>query len=142
MKSRVEDSGVHIRQTRVDSIETKDSRISGIRDRIGIMYHAKAVIVTAGTFLSGLIHIGKVHIPAGRAGEEGAYELAESLKTLGFFHGRLKTGTPPRLHRDTIDLSALQGMTLKRAACLWFRIFGKPSPSGFVLSHKDHPPNP
>jgi tRNA uridine 5-carboxymethylaminomethyl modification enzyme len=107
VKSRVEDAGVHIRQTRVDSIETKDGCITGIRDRNGIMYHAKAVIVTAGTFLSGLIHIGNVHIPAGRAGEEGAYELAESLKSLGFSLGRLKTGTPPRLHRDTIDFSAL-----------------------------------
>ena len=108
VKTRVEDSGIHIRQTRIDAVEVRNGRVTGVRDRTGMVYGAKAVIITAGTFLSGLIHIGQIRIPAGRAGEEGSYELSESLKTLGFFLGRLKTGTPPRLHRDTIDLSALQ----------------------------------
>ncbi len=108
VKTRVEGSGVHISQVRIDSIEVDGSRVVGVRDRFGCLHCAKAVIVTAGTFLSGLIHIGQVSIPAGRAGEEGSYELSESLKTLGFQSGRLKTGTPPRLHRDTIDLSSLQ----------------------------------
>ena len=108
VKTRVEGSGVHISQVRIDSIEVEGSRVVGVKDRFGCLHRAKAVIVTAGTFLSGLIHIGQVRIPAGRAGEEGSYELCESLKTLGFQSGRLKTGTPPRLHRDTIDLSSLQ----------------------------------
>jgi tRNA uridine 5-carboxymethylaminomethyl modification enzyme len=108
VKTRVEGSRVHISQVRIDSIEVERSRVVGVRDRYGCLHCAKAVIVTAGTFLSGLIHIGQVRIPAGRAGEEGSYDLSESLKTLGFQGGRLKTGTPPRLHRDSIDLSSLQ----------------------------------
>jgi tRNA uridine 5-carboxymethylaminomethyl modification enzyme len=108
VKARLEDSGVHLFQTRIDSLEVKDSKVMGVRDRYGSLHHAKAVIITAGTFLSGLIHIGQMRTPAGRAGEEGSYELAGSLKSLGFSLGRLKTGTPPRLHSDTIDLSSLQ----------------------------------
>jgi tRNA uridine 5-carboxymethylaminomethyl modification enzyme len=107
VKARVEDSGIHIRQARIDAIDVKDGCTQGVRDHTGMSYRAKAVIVTAGTFLSGLIHIGQMRIPAGRAGEEGSYELAESLRSLGFSMGRLKTGTPPRLHRDTIDLSPM-----------------------------------
>ncbi len=108
VKARLERSGIHIRQARIDSIEVEDSRVMGVWDRFGYLYRSKAVIITAGTFLSGLIHIGQIRIPAGRAGEEGSYELADSLKKLGFSMGRLKTGTPPRLHRDTIDLRSLQ----------------------------------
>jgi tRNA uridine 5-carboxymethylaminomethyl modification enzyme len=108
VKTRLEDSGVHIRQTRIDTIVAEGSRVIGVKDRCNVIHRAKAVIITTGTFLSGLIHIGEMRIPAGRAGEEGAYELSKSLKRLGFSMGRLKTGTPPRLHRDTIDLSSLQ----------------------------------
>ena len=107
IKSRIENSRVHLRQARVDSIEVKDSRVSGIIDHTGAVYSAKAVIITAGTFLSGAIHIGERTIPAGRTGEEGSYELSVSLKDLGFVMGRHKTGTPPRLHADSIDLSCL-----------------------------------
>ena len=119
VKARVEDSGIHIRQARIDAVEVKNGRVTGVRDRTGMVYGAKAVIITAGTFLSGLIHIGQIRIPAGRAGEEGSYELSESLKTLGFSLGRLKTGTPPRLHRDTIDLSSLQKQD-PEAGCMAF----------------------
>ncbi len=119
VKARVEDSGIHIRQARIDAVEVKNGRVRGVRDRTGMVYGAKAVIITAGTFLSGLIHIGQIRIPAGRAGEEGSYELSESLKTLGFSLGRLKTGTPPRLHRDTIDLSSLQKQD-PEAGCMAF----------------------
>jgi len=108
IQERVESAGIHLRQTRVDSILVDGRGISGIQDRNGVVYHAKALIITAGTFLSGLVHIGGLHLRAGRAGEEGAYELAESLRSLGFAMGRLKTGTPPRLHRDTIDFAALE----------------------------------
>lgn len=64
---------------------------------------AKAVIITTGTFLRGMIHIGKKSVPGGRKGEDAANELSASLKSMGFALGRLKTGTPPRLHRDSID---------------------------------------
>ena len=107
-RARVESSGIHIRQTRVDAVEVKNGHITGIRDRMGMIYNARAVVITTGTFLSGLIHIGGLSIPAGRAGEEGSYELAESLKSFGLTMGRLKTGTPPRLHMDTIELSAME----------------------------------
>jgi tRNA uridine 5-carboxymethylaminomethyl modification enzyme len=107
IKARVEDALIHVRQTRVDALMVEDNRITGIVDRTGMGYGARCVIITAGTFLSGLVHIGELRIPSGRAGEEGAYELSDSLKSLGFSLGRHKTGTPPRLHRDTIDLSAL-----------------------------------
>jgi tRNA uridine 5-carboxymethylaminomethyl modification enzyme len=63
----------------------------------------RAVVVTTGTFLNGLVHIGPEQHPAGRAGEPPSRELAESLKSFGFEWGRLKTGTPPRLDRDSID---------------------------------------
>jgi len=119
VKARVEDSGIHIRQARIDAVEVKNGRVTGVRDRTGMVYGAKAVIITTGTFLSGLIHIGQIRIPAGRAGEEGSYELSESLKTLGFSLGRLKTGTRPRLHRDTIDLSSLQKQD-PEAGCMAF----------------------
>lgn len=108
IKSRIERSGVHLRQARIDRIVTKDSRVTGVVDRTGVFYPAAAVIVAAGTFLSGTIHIGDRRMPAGRAGEEGSFELAESLKAMGFSMGKLKTGTPPRLHMDTINLSSLQ----------------------------------
>ncbi|HVN72651.1 MAG TPA: tRNA uridine-5-carboxymethylaminomethyl(34) synthesis enzyme MnmG, partial [Desulfomonilia bacterium] len=92
---------------RVDAVEVRDGCVTGVRDRTGMVFPARAVIIAAGTFLSGLIHIGRMRIPAGRSGEEGSYELTESLKSLGFTLGRLKTGTPPRLHRDTIELSSM-----------------------------------
>lgn len=78
-------------------------RISGLTLLDGGTLRGRAVVVTTGTFLNGLIHVGPVQRRAGRAGEAPATDLAESLKSYGFSWGRLKTGTPPRLHRDSID---------------------------------------
>jgi len=108
IKSRIEKTSVHLRQARIDSIEVKDSKVIGVTDSNGISYSAKAVILTPGTFLSGTVHIGDRRIRAGRTGEEGSYELSDSLKRLGLKMGRHKTGTPPRLDMDTIDVSCLQ----------------------------------
>lgn len=108
VKSRLEKSGVHLRQARIDRIEVRDGKVTGVVDHTGLLFSARAVIIAAGTFLSGTIHIGGMRIPAGRSGEEGSYELADSLKGLGLAMGKLKTGTPPRLHMDTIDISSLQ----------------------------------
>lgn len=69
------------------------------------VYRCDALIVTTGTFLNGLVHVGPEQRPAGRAGEPPSRELAESLKSFGFEWGRLKTGTPPRLHRGSIDFA-------------------------------------
>ena len=78
-------------------------RITGLAMEDGDRYRADAVVITTGTFLNGLIHIGEEQHPAGRAGEPPSRELAESLRSCGFEYGRLKTGTPPRLDRDSID---------------------------------------
>ena len=72
----------------------------------GDSLEASAVVITTGTFLNGLVHIGPEQLPAGRAGEPPSRDLAESLKSVGFSWGRLKTGTPPRLDRTSIDFDA------------------------------------
>jgi len=77
--------------------------ITGVRLNSGAAIEARTVVVTTGTFLNGLIHIGPETTPAGRLGEEASRDLAESLRGLGFNMGRLKTGTPPRLRRQSID---------------------------------------
>lgn len=81
----------------------RQGRVAGLALESGEALTAVAVVVTTGTFLNGLIHIGPEQRPAGRAGEPPSHELSESLKALGFEWGRLKTGTPPRLDRGSID---------------------------------------
>ncbi|MBF8300550.1 MAG: mnmG [Acidobacteria bacterium] len=91
------------------SLDVQHGRIAGVIMDGGERYACGALVVTTGTFLNGLIHVGLEQRPAGRHGEPPSRELAESLKSFGFEGGRLKTGTPPRLHRDTIDFdSAVQ----------------------------------
>ncbi len=86
----------------------ENNKINGIADESGKEYSCHSVIVCSGTFLGGLIHIGKEQTPAGRLNEKAAYRLSESLDSLGFELGRLKTGTPPRLAGTTIDFSKCQ----------------------------------
>lgn len=90
-------------QAIVTKILTKSNRVRGIETLEGNRLQSKAVIVTPGTFLNGLIHIGLHSYPAGRANEPSAVELSRNLKSLGLKIFRLKTGTPMRLHRDSID---------------------------------------
>lgn len=90
----------------VDRVLTKGGRVTGLVTNSGERIETRAVILTSGTFLKGLIHIGLNHFPAGRAGEASAERLSDCMRDLGFEVGRLKTGTPPRLDRDTIDFSA------------------------------------
>jgi tRNA uridine 5-carboxymethylaminomethyl modification enzyme len=80
-------------------------RVRGIAMEDGDEYGCDALVVTTGTFLNGLVHVGRAQRPAGRAGEPPSRDLAESLKSFGFSWGRLKTGTPPRLHRRSIDFT-------------------------------------
>jgi tRNA uridine 5-carboxymethylaminomethyl modification enzyme len=91
----------------VDRLLVVGGSVVGIVTGSGETIHAKAVILTSGTFLRGLIHIGLNHFPAGRAGEAAAEHLTDCMRDLGFESGRLKTGTPPRLDKDTIDFSAM-----------------------------------
>ena len=90
---------------KAESIRTDADGITGIVLEDGRAIRCRALVVTTGTFLNGLIHIGPEQRPAGRAGEPPSRELATSLKAFGFGWGRLKTGTPPRLDRRSIDLS-------------------------------------
>lgn len=82
--------------------------VAGIELANGERVYAGAVVITTGTFLNGLIHIGPEQHPAGRAGEPASQRLAESIRALGLKMGRLKTGTPPRVHRDSVDFSVLE----------------------------------
>src|SRR5688572_1204374 len=88
---------------RAGRLLTSAGRIAGLAMEDGDAHTASAIVVTTGTFLNGLIHVGPEQRPAGRHGEPPSRELAESIRTFGFDMGRLKTGTPPRLDRDSID---------------------------------------
>jgi tRNA uridine 5-carboxymethylaminomethyl modification enzyme len=91
---------------RAGRILVEHGRIAGLALEDGDAYACGAVVITTGTFLNGLVHIGQEQHQAGRAGEPPSRDLADSLKSFGFDWGRLKTGTPPRLDRDSIDFSA------------------------------------
>ena len=106
MKAAVEiQPNLDLKQALVERLVVENNRIAGVQDYTGFGYQAPVVVLATGTFLSGLVHIGFHSIKAGRAGEFAAYGLADSLKQLGFELGRLKTGTPPRLKRSTIDFT-------------------------------------
>ena len=100
--------GLWIFQQAVDDLLLEGSRVSGAITQSGIRFCASTVILTAGTFLNGLLHVGLQRHPGGRAGDAPALRLAARLKDLGLPQGRLKTGTPPRLDGRTIDFSLLE----------------------------------
>jgi tRNA uridine 5-carboxymethylaminomethyl modification enzyme len=87
----------------VNHVRLTDGRVSAIELDDGRRLGSRAAVITPGTFLNGLIHIGTTQLPGGRIGEHAARALSECLAELGLERGRLKTGTPPRLHRDSID---------------------------------------
>ena len=100
-------AGLTIGEGTVDRLLTHDGAVAGVITDRGDRVQAKAVILTSGTFLKGLIHIGLNRFPAGRAGESSAEHLSDCMRDLGFEVGRLKTGTPPRLDGTTIDFSVM-----------------------------------
>ncbi|MBW1997378.1 MAG: tRNA uridine-5-carboxymethylaminomethyl(34) synthesis enzyme MnmG [Deltaproteobacteria bacterium] len=109
MKSVLEaQANLDIRQAMIDRLLVKDGRIYGVESNIHERFLSKTVILTTGTFLRGLIHIGLDHFPAGRMGDPPSTRLSEQLEHLGFEIGRLKTGTTPRLNGKTIDYSNLE----------------------------------
>jgi tRNA uridine 5-carboxymethylaminomethyl modification enzyme len=89
-------------------VRLENGRVAGIELADGRFLRCRAAVITPGTFLNGLIHIGPRKLPGGRIGEHAARALSECLAELGLERGRLKTGTPPRLHRDSIDWDAMQ----------------------------------
>ncbi len=95
-------------QQAVDDLTVVGDRVTGVVTQIGLRFEAPAVVLTAGTFLNGLIHVGLEHYSAGRAGDPPAISLGQRLKELQLPQGRLKTGTPPRLDARTIDFSVMQ----------------------------------
>jgi len=95
-------------QQAVDDIILDGDKVTGVVTQIGLRFEAKAVVLTAGTFLAGLIHVGLSHYQAGRAGDPPAISLASRLREIGLPVGRLKTGTPPRIDGRTIDYSVMQ----------------------------------
>src|SRR5689334_3850385 len=99
---------LEIIEAEADDLQIKSGRLCGVRLADGREIAAGAAVLTTGTFLRGLIHIGEKQIPAGRVGEAPAIGLSRTLQNLGLALGRLKTGTPPRLDGRTIDWSALE----------------------------------
>ena len=99
--------GLSILEGVVDSIVTSGGVATGIELSTGDRIRAKAVVITTGTFLKGLLHTGTLTTPGGRAGDGASAPLSDSLASLGLTMGRLKTGTPPRLDQTTIDYSRL-----------------------------------
>ena len=94
-------------QQAVDDLLVEQDQVSGVVTQLGLRFNAKTVVLTAGTFLSGLIHVGQAHYPAGRAGDPPSISLARRLRELGLPAGRLKTGTPPRIDGRSVDYSLM-----------------------------------
>ncbi len=101
-------ANLHIKQAEVTGLIFEDARASGIELLDGRRVGAAATVLTTGTFLNGLIHIGEKQFTSGRSGEPAAIALGNSIRDLGFDCGRLKTGTPPRLDGRTIDFKAFE----------------------------------
>ena len=113
----------------VSTVITK-GKITGVKTVDGSIISGEAVVLTNGTFLNGLIHIGNKKIPAGRMGESKSVGITESLESIGMKHGRLKTGTPPRLFGNSVDWKKLE------------KIYGDDNPAPFSHYHKKfNPPN-
>jgi tRNA uridine 5-carboxymethylaminomethyl modification enzyme len=106
MKHVIEqEPNIDLKQAMVERLVVAGDKVAGVEEATGFGYQADVVVLATGTFLSGLVHIGFKSIKAGRAGEFAAYDLAVDLKQLGFQLGRMKTGTPPRLRRSSIDFT-------------------------------------
>lgn len=101
-------TNLDLKQGEVTSLYLEDGELRGVELQSGIRFLSKTVVVTTGTFMRGLIHIGLNHYPGGRAGDQPSIGLSDQLRTIGFQVGRLKTGTPARLDARSIDFSKLE----------------------------------
>jgi len=109
IRNRLENqSNLWLFQQAVDDLLVDQDKVRGVITQLGLRFNAKAVVLTAGTFLSGLIHVGQSNYQAGRAGDPPSVSLAHRLRELNLPVGRLKTGTPPRIDGRTIDYSVMQ----------------------------------
>ncbi len=100
--------GLDLKQGQVVRLLEQGAAVAGVETREGLRFHASAVVLTTGTFMRGLIHVGLVNYAGGRAGEPPSEGLSDHLRALGFSVGRLKTGTPARLAKSSIDFSRLE----------------------------------
>ncbi len=101
-------SNLALKQENVIDLIIENGTVKGVITQLGIIYRSRSVILTNGTFLNGLIHVGLIHYASGRAGEFASTGISEKLEQAGLKKGRLKTGTPPRVDGRTIDFSSLQ----------------------------------
>ena len=95
-------------QDMISGLIIKDKRVAGVKTSMGLDIHSKTVVLTNGTFLNGLIHIGEKNFGGGRAGEKAAHGITEQLVELGFEAGRMKTGTPPRIDGRSLDYTKME----------------------------------
>ncbi len=102
------EKNLDLKQGLVEEVLFSGKKVTGVKTKLDTIYRGKTLVVTTGTFLRGVIHTGMVHMEAGRAGEYAANELSNSLARLGLKLGRLKTGTPARLNRRSIDFSKMK----------------------------------
>ncbi|MGC8770904.1 MAG: tRNA uridine-5-carboxymethylaminomethyl(34) synthesis enzyme MnmG [Brevinematia bacterium] len=107
-KILLSEKNLFVKQEHVEDLYFEGNELKGIITNLGVIYISKTVVITTGTFLNGVIHIGSDRIPAGRLGESPSIGLSQTLKNLGFFVGRFKTGTPARLDGKTIDFSKME----------------------------------
>lgn len=128
MKKRLEKiPNLHIFQATTLDICVEDNAIEGIVTKEGIYFRGKTLILSSGTFMQGLLHIGEKHFSGGRAGDQPSVGLSKSLKDLGFRLGRLKTGTPPRIHTKGINFGLIEE---------------QPGEDGVYFSYDEIPENP
>jgi tRNA uridine 5-carboxymethylaminomethyl modification enzyme len=110
-KSVFAQKSLHVWQDMVEELIIKDGRAAGVATRLGQTFESRAVLLTTGTFLQGLVHVGLKNFPAGRFGDPASVGLSDSLRRAGIELGRLKTGTTPRLLRSSIDFSQCEEQT-------------------------------
>ena len=109
MKKALEDvKNLHIFMGTTESLIVEKGQIKGVHTKEGTSFLGKTVIISSGTFMRGLVHLGENNYHAGRAGDAPSMGLSKDLEKLGFSLGRLKTGTPPRIHLDSIDFTDLE----------------------------------
>lgn len=106
VKHRLEKQpNLDIKQGTIEDLIVENDRIQGVITKEGIIYYTSTLVISSGTFLRGLLHIGETHYSGGRAGDQPSVGLSASLEKYGFQLGRLKTGTPPRVNKRSIDFS-------------------------------------
>lgn len=109
MKHRLEQTpNLEVKQGTIEDLIVENGQIQGVITKEGIIYYAKAVVLSSGTFMRGLLHIGETNYSGGRAGDQPSVGLSASLEKLGLKLGRLKTGTPPRVNKRSIDYSCCE----------------------------------